>query len=164
MRAVIFLSIAVIGIIIGAASYYIGYMRGDSYGYDEGYNTGVIDGAGTGYELRDPTYSELQRFIEEDNTDKNEYVEGIYSCSDFAASLNNNAVQLGYNAAYVYIAYPDGSGHAINAFQTVDKGIIFIEPQYDDEVQLTIGSSYSEQNGYQASDHDDNIIRYVLVW
>lgn len=164
MRAVIFLSIAIIGVIIGATSYYLGYSRGDSIGWENGYNTGVIDGAGTGYDLRDPTYSELQQFITEDRTDENEYMDETYTCSDFAARLNNNAVQLGYNAAYVYIAYPDGSGHAINAFQTVDKGIIFIEPQFDDEVQVEIGSSYAEQNGYQASDIDDTIIRYVLVW
>ena len=164
MRAIIFLSIAIIGIIIGATSYYIGYTRGDSAGWAEGYDTGVIDGAGTGYDLRDPTYSELQQFIMDDLTDENEYMDGTYTCSDFAARLNNNAIQLGYNAAYVYLAYSDGSGHAINAFQTVDKGIIFIEPQFDDEVHLEIGSSYAGQNGYQASDIDDTIIRYVLVW
>ena len=164
MRAIKILFVAVIFIAIGLAAYYIGYTRGDSIGWENGYNSGVIDGVGTGYDLRDPTYSEMKRLVREDETDKNEYIEGSYSCTDFAASLNNNVVQLGYNAAYVYIAYPDGSGHAINAFKTVDRGLIFIEPQFDDEVQLAIGSSYSEQNGYKASDHDDTIVRYVLVW
>jgi hypothetical protein len=164
MRIVTVLIIAVAVILIGFAAYYIGYMRGDSSGYEEGYNNGVVAGVGTGYDFRDPTYSEMKRFLREDDTDKNEYSEESYSCTDFAAGLNNNAAQLGYNTAYVYIAYSDGTGHAIAAFQTVDKGLIFIEPQFDDEVQVVIGSSYSEQNGYEASDHDDTIARYVLVW
>ena len=124
----------------------------------------MIAGIGTGYDLRDPTYSEMKQFLRTDATDKNEYVEGTYTCTDYAADLNNNAMQAGYNIAYAYIEYPDGTGHAIDAFQTVDKGLIFIEPQYDEEVQVVIGSSYSEQNGYQASDHDDTVVRYLLIW
>jgi len=164
MRILTVLVIAVAAVLIGFAAYYIGYTRGDSSGYDEGYNNGVITGAGTGYDLRDPTYSEMNRFLGEDDTDKNEYIDGVYTCTDYAASLNNNATQLGYNAAYVYISYTDGTGHAIAAFQTVDKGLIFIEPQYDEEVQVVIGSSYSDINGYKVTDHDDTIVRYVLVW
>jgi len=164
MRIVTILVIAISSILIGFTAYYIGYTRGDSNGYDKGYNNGVIAGVGTGYELRDPTYSEMKQFLQEDNTDKNKYVEGNYTCTDYAADLNNNAMHAGYNVAYTYIEYPDGTGHAIDAFQTVDKGLIFIEPQYDEEVQIIIGSSYSERNGFQVSDHDDTIARYVLVW
>ena len=164
MRIIKILVIAISSILIGFAVYYIGFTRGDSSGYDAGYNNGVIAGIGTGYDLRDPTYSEMKQFLRTDATDKNEYVEGTYTCTDYAADLNNNAMQAGYNTAYAYIEYPDGTGHAIDAFQTVDKGLIFIEPQYDEEVQVVIGSSYSEQNGYQASDHDDTVVRYLLIW
>ncbi len=164
MRIVTIIVIAISSIIIGFAAYYIGYTLGDSSGYDDGYNNGVIAGIGTGYDLRDPTYSEMKQFLREDATDNNEYIEGSYTCTDYSADLNNNAIQAGYNAAYAYIEYPDGTGHAIAAFQTVDKGLIFVEPQYDEEVQVVIGSSYSEQNGYQVSEHDDTVIRYVLVW
>ena len=164
MRIITILVIAISSILIGLTSGYIGYTLGDSSGYDAGYNNGVIAGIGTGYDLRDPTYSEMKLFLKEDDTDKNAYVDGSYTCTDYAADLNNNAAQAGYNAAYTYIEYPDGTGHAIAAFQTVDKGLIFIEPQYDEEVQVVMGSSYSEQNGYQASDHDDTVVRYLLIW
>jgi len=164
MRIMKILFIATISILIGFAAYYIGYTCGDSNGYDAGYNNGVIAGIGTGYDLRDPTYSEMNEFLKEDATDKNAYIEGSYTCTDYAADLNNNAAQAGYNAAYAYIEYPDGTGHAIAAFQTVDKGLLFIEPQYDEEVQVVIGSSYSEKNGYQVSDHDDTVVRYLLIW
>jgi len=164
MRIITILVIAISSILIVIAAYYIGYTRGDSNGYDAGYNNGVIAGVGTGYDLRDPTYSEMSRFLREDDTDKNVYIEGTYTCTDYSADLNNNAAEAGYNAAYTYIEYPDGTGHAIVAFQTVDKGVIFIEPQYDEEVQVVIGSSYSELNGYKVTDHDDTIVRYVLVW
>jgi hypothetical protein len=102
MRIITILVIAVSSIIIGLAAYYIGYTRGDSSGYDSGYNDGVIAGAGTGYDLRDPTYSEMKHFLREDSTDKNAYIEGSYTCTDYAADLNNNAEQAGYNAAYAY--------------------------------------------------------------
>jgi len=164
MRIMKILFIATISILIGFAAYYIGYTCGDSNGYDAGYNNGVIAGIGTGYDLRNPTYSEMNEFLKEDATDKNAYIEGSYTCTDYAADLNNNAAQAGYNAAYAYIEYPDGTGHAIAAFQTVDKGLLFIEPQYDEEVQVVIGSSYSEKNGYQVSDHDDTVVRYLLIW
>ena len=164
MRIITILLIVISSILIGFAAYYIGYTRGDSSGYDDGYNNGVIAGIGTGYDFRDPTYSEMKQFLRTDTTDKNEYIEGSYTCTDYAADLNNNAMKAGYNVAYTYIEYPDGTGHAIDAFQTVDKGLIFIEPQYDEEVQVAIGSSYSEENGYQVSDHNDTVVRYVLVW
>ena len=156
--------IAMAIIMVGLITYYLGYTRGDSSGYDDGYQNGIIDGAGTGYDYRDPTYFEMKQFLKNDDTDNNEYIEGIYTCTDYAADLNNNALEAGYNAAYVYIDYSDGSGHSIDAFQTVDRGLIFIEPQFDKEVQVTVGSSYSDLNGFQAADHDDTIVRYVLVW
>jgi hypothetical protein len=164
MRVIKILFIAIIVIMAGFAAYYIGYTRGDSSGYDEGYNNGAIAGVGTGYEFRDPTYSEMKQLLREDDTDKHKYIEGSYTCTNYAADLNNNALDAGYKAAYAYIEYPDGNGHAIAAFQTVDKGLIFVEPQFDKEVQVVVGSSYSVLNGFEAADHDDTVVRYVLVW
>jgi len=42
--------------------------------------------------------------------------------------------------------------------------LIFIEPQYDDEVVLRRGISYAEENGYLEPDYDDTIDRVVIVW
>lgn len=137
-----------------------GYNRGYGLGYEEGYELGFQQ---TGYNLRDPRYDELMRFLEEDKTDENEYKEGAYTCSNFAADLNNNAEEEGFRAAYVYIEYSDGA-HALAAFETVDRGLVFIEPQFDDEVVVSVGISFSQANGYLEPNYDDTITRFVIVW
>ncbi|MBE0415079.1 MAG: hypothetical protein IBX36_00855 [Dehalococcoidia bacterium] len=163
--------IALIGLILifvaGFGGYafgdYEGYNRGHEIGYEEGYEDGCIEGAGSGYTLRDPTYSELMRFLRQDKTDENEYVDGVYTCTNFAADLDNNAEAKGFRAAYVYIEYRDGA-HAIVAFETVDEGLKFIEPQFDDEVMVSEGISFSQANGYSKPNYDDTITRVVIVW
>ena len=148
----------------GFGGYTFGDYEGYHRGYEQGYRIGCIEGAGSGYTLRDPTYSELMDFLEEDTTDKNEYVEGSYTCVDFVGDLNNNAENEGFRAAYVYIEYPGVRAHAVAAFETVDEGLVYIEPQYDDEVEVRPGISYSEENGYKEPDSDDTIDRVVIVW
>jgi len=160
--------IALIGLLLILAAGVGGYVFGDyvgyTEGYEDGYRVGCIEGAGSGYNLRNPTYSELMDFLEEDATDDNEYVEGGYTCADFVADLNNNAKDEGFRAAYVYIEYTGGRAHAVAAFETVNKGLIYIEPQYDDEVKVRLGISYSGENGYKQPDYDDTISRLVIVW
>ena len=142
--------------------YETGYNDGYSAGYQYGYLKGVEDGAGRGYNIRDPTYSEVLQFVAEDQTDKHEYTEN-YTCLNFAADFKNNAFQAGYRCGFVRIEFPDSS-HAIVCFNTTDKGIIFIEPQFDDIVQVIIGFSYSELNGYETPDYNDTIISYTIIW
>ncbi len=113
---------------------------------------------------RDPTYAELKQFLQDDQTDQNQYIKDVYDCHNFAADVNLNAEAEGLRAAYVNISFPD-IGHAIVAFDTVDKGIVYIEPQHDDEVLLTIGESYSNINGYQEpTDYDDTIVSVTVIW
>jgi len=147
----------------GIGGYTFGDYRGYYRGYEQGYNIGCIEGAGSGYTVRNPTYSELMDFLKEDTTDDNEYVEGRYTCIDFVADLNKNAEAEGFRAAYVYIEYPGDRAHSVAAFETVDKGLVFIEPQFDDEVEVRQGISYAEENGYKEPSYDDTITRVVIV-
>jgi hypothetical protein len=48
-------------------------------------------------------------------------------CADYAEIVHNNAEVLGIRSAYVTITFEDGSGHALNAFNTIDRGLIFID-------------------------------------
>jgi hypothetical protein len=48
-------------------------------------------------------------------------------CADFAELLHNNAELSGIRAFYVSVLFEDGSRHALNAFKTIDKGLIFID-------------------------------------
>jgi hypothetical protein len=79
-------------------------------------------------------YAKLLAFIREDFTDEHQYVPRGSSgaepfvCSDFAEMLHNNAEAAGIRAGYLTIDFASGgTGHAINAFQTLDKGMVYID-------------------------------------
>jgi hypothetical protein len=142
-----------------------GYSSGRQDGYDAGYSEGIEDGLGHGYTLKDPTYQEALAFIRQDKTDENEYIMdtyGVYVCSHFARDVCNNAEAEGLRCAFVELRYPD-SGHSIVAFNTIDRGIIYFEPQLDDRVEVALGESYSEINNYRKSSPYDDTIRDILV-
>lgn len=163
--------------------YYQGYTAGQDSSYAQGYNKGKEDGYKVGYDagysatytlkplestevytLRNPTYQEMEGFLSKDTSDSKTYVENTYTCTDFAAEFNNNAEAMGIRCAVVYIMYPE-AGHSIVAFETTDRGLIFIEPQFDQEVTLEFGKSYSGLNGYQQQQSiDDTIQRYQIIW
>jgi hypothetical protein len=146
-------------------SYTQGYNKGKETGYLEGYNAGFESGLEKprGYNLKNPTYQEMKEFLARDTTDSLEFIDDEFTCTDFAAVINNNAETIGFRCAVVYINYPE-SGHTIVAFETADKGIKYIEPQYDDEVVLQKGKSYSKINKYTPPPQDDTIQRFVVIW
>jgi len=143
-----------------------GYDLGKATGYEQGYDEGVGASLGHGYTLRDPTYKEAVTFFRQDKTDENEFVEdtyGVYVCSHFARDICNNAEKNGFRCAFVSLRYSDG-GHSIIAFDTIDRGLIFFEPQFDDEVKLIMNQSYSQLNNYQNPDYDDTIEDILVIW
>ena len=82
-------------------------------------------------EATDPTFDELIAFISLDPTDTRTYIrEGgnAYVCADFAEDVHNNAEAVGIRAGWVAIRFQGTEeGHAINAFETTDKGLIYID-------------------------------------
>jgi len=113
---------------------------------------------------RDPTYRELMEFLEEDTTDEKEYIKGKYTCEHFAADLNNNAERRGIRCAFVILHFKSGYAHVIVAFKTIDKGMVFIEPQTDDVVKVGIGVRYFRDNNFEFPGYDDTIVEIVVVW
>lgn len=76
---------------------------------------------------KDVTYEELIDFIIDDRTDEKVY-SSWYVCADFAEDVHNNAEAVGIKAAWVGVDFEnDPIGHAVNAFDTTDKGIVFID-------------------------------------
>ena len=78
-----------------------------------------------------PTYAELAAFIQQDTTDANDYLVHPrigYVCADFAEDVHNNAEAAGIRAASVSVDF-EGSeeGHALNAFDTIDMGLVYID-------------------------------------
>jgi hypothetical protein len=144
-----------------------GYSEGETAGYTVGYNAGYAEGieAGTGhgYCLRDPSYAEAVAFLNHDRTDRNHYDEDSYVCSHFSRDVCNNAEAEGLRCAFVELRYSD-SGHSIIAFDTIDRGLVYFEPQFDDEVSLEIGRRYSQLNGYVIPSFDDVIRDILVIW
>ena len=141
------------------------YTVRESYdkGYSAGYIEGAKDGAGTGYTIRDPTYAEMIAFLAADNTDKNVYDSDTYNCYDYTRDVCTNAFNQGYRAGFVYLYFKE-SAHALVCFNTVDKGLIYIEPQYDVIVNVDVGIRYWTDVPGVTSPFDDTILRFGIIW
>lgn len=79
-------------------------------------------------EAVDVTRAELIIFLEQDQTDKNEWVFGEYVCVHFATDLHNNAEAYGIRACIVQTEAIEGEvSHCFNAFETTDRGLVFVD-------------------------------------
>ena len=118
---------------------------------------------------KDVTWAELKQFLQNDQTNKVVYDYDTFVCADFAERLHNNAEKAGIRAAYVGIHLgsiedPDlgcpralfavgANGHACNAFQTTDKGLVFVDDTgaedgsgEDCTVSLVEGQTYTPES------------------
>jgi len=72
-------------------------------------------------------------FLVADKTDREDYSLFSYPCGAFAEEVHNNAEAAGIRAAWVAVDFEDGSEeHALNAFNTIDKGLIYVDCTGDD--------------------------------
>jgi len=119
---------------------------------------------GHGYTITDPTYRQMKNFLSSDRTDSRQYTKDEYECRHLAQDVCNNAEAEGIRCAYVSISFPS-SGHAIIAFHTIDRGLIYIEPQTDDEMRISEGNHYWQCGGNWAQpDYNDTIEEILVIW
>jgi hypothetical protein len=144
------------------AGYSTGFKTGNQTGYMKGYNACWQSGfQSTGYYLRDPTSLEVLNFITADQTNNIPYDVNTFNCQEFSAIVKTNSFNVGYRAFYVYIDF-ETTSHSVVAFNTTDKGLIFIEPQFDKIVKVEVGKNYSIENGF-VYNPGQVIIRFGLV-
>lgn len=168
-RIVLMLSLALSLIasfcLLGSAGFSAGYEAG----YGSGYmlNTGIaelekgprdelasVPDDGTGdkeqgealvgndiIQLKDPSFAELRHFILADITNQNRWVENTYECRHFTTDVCNHAREAGWNSAFVLICYSQGQ-HSVVAFNTTDRGLVYIEPQTDAVIHPETGGMY----------------------
>ena len=98
----------------------------------QSYNT-LINGTGQSG-LRNPTWAELYTLLIQDDTDTITYDSQSYDCSGYAITIRDHVNRLGIRAAYVEIELPGSAGHALNAFDTTDKGLVYIDDTEGDKV------------------------------
>jgi len=109
-------------------------------------------------DAKDPTWAQLVDFLKRDDTDQIPYDYNSFVCADFAHRLHDNAEKAGWRCYYVGVKLgpsPDRSsseGHALNAFKTTDRGLVYIdctgptereEPRSGDTtVKVVVGQEY----------------------
>jgi len=76
---------------------------------------------------KDPSWQQLREFVLNDDTDEQPYMLDSFVCTDFATMLHDRAEAAGIRAAYVSVDFGDGPGHALNAFNTTDQGLVYID-------------------------------------
>jgi hypothetical protein len=113
--------------------------------YDRGYNDGMSS-IKQSYDLmlKRPTYSQVLDFLSSDNTSQMQ----SGNCLDFSTRFRDNALARGLWSYVVILNWQSGTGlhgwHALNAFDTTDKGLVYIEPSGDKIVTLKLGDDYSK--------------------
>lgn len=123
----------------------------------------------SGHILADPTYASMEAFLASDKTDQNTYNATTYNCVNFSAVIADAAKQ-NIRYAFVDVDFPGTTGHALVAFNTTDKGMVYIEPQNDCIVQLKVGAHYYQEEipppGYYIAppSYDDTVTRFVVIW
>jgi len=114
-----------------------------------------------------PTWSELKSFLASDDTDKLKYNINTFVCGDFAEMLHNNAEAAGLRAALVFVRlgpceyYSTSGPHTLNAFQTTDKGLLYIDctgtiedygGSADKIVEVEVGKPYIPEDVFPHGD------------
>lgn len=146
--------------------YVAGFQEGSRVGYQEGSKIGYVkgnrgdydssDGAGV-YFAYNPTYDELREILADGE-------------ADTAREIHEYADANGLRVAYVrsQIARKAAEGmvwvYQLVAFETVDNGLVIIEPWSHREVKIEVGKRYSELNGFSARPYDDTITKITIVW
>lgn len=76
---------------------------------------------------KDPTWNQLMEFLALDSTDDLIYDLNEFVCTGFAETLHNNAERAGIRVAYIGIRFTEDPGHALTAFDTTDKGLVYVD-------------------------------------
>ncbi len=75
----------------------------------------------------DVSWQQVKEFVLSDDTNAHLYVTDSFVCADFAALLHNRAESAGIKTAYVSLEFAEGPAHALNAFNTTDRGLVYID-------------------------------------
>lgn len=116
-------------------------------------------------------YNDVKEFLVTDKTDTLKYTSNKFDCKNFSSTLKEKANSQGMLCAVVILDYnTSASSHAINAFDTIDYGVIFVEPQSDVMIEdIHIGENYDELVGKftgkpVAINIGNKITNMVYIW
>ncbi len=112
----------------------------------------------------DPTWAQVVAFLKADKTDEMEYVAGDFMCGSFAQDVHNNAEKAGIRAAFVGVDLAgEQIGHAVNAFNTTDRGLVFTDStgQTAREHEMALLKPEASGDGSSVAIPDGDRVAYV---
>jgi len=109
------------------------------------------------YFLYNPSYDEILTILSESH---------LYSAQEILDYSRANGIRAAYVRAPIARPAPDGRIYLYQlvAFETVDRGLVIIEPRSHREVKVAVGASYSLLNYFPQSPFDDTITKVTFVW
>ena len=180
----IIIIVVIILTVFGGSGYWIGYSagyaNGNAVGWGKGYEQGKYDSYEKGYSLgydngkeyvvahldqyikvpKAVSYEEVLEFLRSDQTDKIEYSDD-FDCASFSNVVRNNAISKGIKcgiASFNAENMEEHIGHAINCFETTDRGIVYFDPQTDGErYDIRVGGYYTLSERYR-------ITKVDIIW
>jgi hypothetical protein len=108
-----------------------------------------------------PTYEELTAFLKKGHSDQLGLNPYSFVCAN---TLHDNAEKAGYRCAWVDVHFTGGEERACNAFNTVDKGTVFVdcmngnrEGNWDSLVDVNVGKQYIPRDVFHGSVRYDSM-------
>ena len=160
----------------------IAYAEGLEIGRDQGYLAGKQDGSRTGYQEGswigyqegkegelDIIYEDGYYFIHNPFYDE---VAGILDRAEASSAkgiheyAEANGIRVAYVRCQIARQAHEGMVYVIQlvAFETVDNGLVIMEPRSGREVKVVVGQSYSGLNDLPARPYDDTVTKISIVW
>jgi hypothetical protein len=92
-----------------------------------------------------PSYNEIERIIDEDDSHLMKYDELHFNCVDFTHRVIQKYFEKGIYSCMTTLYFEDGLAHANVAINTSDRGVIYIEPQTKVILdELTLNKDYCD--------------------
>ena len=143
-----------------------GLKEGNEAGYQEGSKLGYLEATGGeeaeiakegSYFLYNPSYEQLQVILGQIGSST---AQGIH---DYCEA---NGMRVAYVRAPIARKAREGRIYLYQlvAFETVDRGLVIVEPWSLREVKLAVGESYSQLNSFPKSEYDDTVTKVTVVW
>ena len=95
---------------------------------------------------------DVLKFVQANTVNRRFYKPGAFMCTEYAIALNDAAEANGFRCALVSLGFREGIGHALNAFETTDHGLVYIDctggpagdntDDFDTVGYIQIGRSY----------------------
>jgi hypothetical protein len=77
------------------------------------------------------TCQQVVDWLAQDKTDSTPYDKDSFTCVDYCVKVKENATLAGIKCGILYVWKEDGTAHSLSIFDTIDKGLVYVEPQFD---------------------------------